>query len=295
MKAGGSKRRRRSGFAASTIAVLALAASGCGGGNARGPTPLEEIRAKDYDRENFSTSAKVDNEWFPLRPGTQLVFRGSTTEGKETIAHRVIFTVTDLTKKIDGVRSVVLWDRDYSAGKLVEAEIAFFAQDDDGNVWQLGEYPEEYEDGKIVASPLWIHGLQGAHAGLTMRAVPRPGTSNYSLGWGPAVGFNDRAKVSKSGTKTCVPLDCYSDVLVTDEYNPDEPGKHQLKYYARGVGNVRVGWSGKNEETKETLVLVAINRIDGKAMAQARAAAFRLEASAYERKKVYAETSPLER
>ena len=90
MKAGGSKRRRRSGFAASILAVFALAASACGGGNARGPTPLEEVRAKDYDRENFSTSAKVDNEWFPLRPGTQLVFRGSTTEGKETIAHRVI-------------------------------------------------------------------------------------------------------------------------------------------------------------------------------------------------------------
>jgi len=232
---------------------------------------------------------------FPLRPGTQLVFRGSTTEGKESVSHRVVFTVTDLTKKIDGVRSVVLWDRDYSAGDLVEAEIAFFAQDDDGNVWQLGEYPEEYENGKILASPLWIHGLQGARAGLTMRAAPRTGTSNYSLGWGPAVGFNDRAKVLKTGAKTCVPLDCYTNVLVTDEYNPDEPGKHQLKYYARGVGNVRVGWAGKNEETKETLVLLAIKRLDAKAMAHARAAAYRLEASAYERKKVYSQTSPLER
>ena len=294
MRASG-RRRRLTFAAASAVAIIALVGSACGGSKPRGASSLEEVRAKDYDRKNFRNPTKVDNEWFPLQPGTQLVFRGTTTEGKETITHRVVFTVTDLTKKIDGVRSVVLWDRDYSAGKLVEAEIAFFAQDDDGNVWQLGEYPEEYEGRKILKSPLWIHGLQDARAGLTMRAVPRTGTANYSLGWGPAVGFNDRAKVLKTGTKTCVPLDCYTNVLVTDEYNPDEPGKHQLKYYARGVGNVRVGWAGKNEDTKETLVLAAINRIDGKAMAHARAAAYRLEASAYDRRKVYAETSPLER
>jgi hypothetical protein len=294
--------RRAGSITLCGVAVLAFAVSAWGSSafNATssasaGSAPPWEIKASDYDRDSFANSTKVDNKWFPLRPGTQLVFRGTTTEGKETIPHRVIFTVTDLIKEIDGVDNVVLWDRDYSSGELVEAEIAFFAQDDDGNVWQLGEYPEEYENGKIVKSPLWIHGLQGARAGLTMRAVPRTGTSSYSLGWGPAVGFNDRAKVLKMATRDCVPLDCYTNVLVTSEFNPDEPGKYQLKYYARGVGNVRVGWAGKNEDTKETLVLVAVNRLGSKAMAHARAAARKLEASAYERRKVYGETPPLER
>ncbi len=273
----------------SAVAAGVLAAAASGG------APPAEVTASAYDRDNFDNSTRIDNTWFPLRPGTQLVFRGTVIEGKESIPHRVVFTVTDLTKEIDGVDSVVLWDRDYSAGELVEAEIAFFAQDDDRNVWQLGEYPEEYEDGKIIASPLWIHGLQKAKAGLTMRAVPKTGTSSYSLGWGPAVGFNDRAKVSKMGTKTCVPHGCYSNVLVTTEFNSDEPGKFQLKYYAPGVGNVRVGWAGKNEDSKETLVLVKINRLGSKAMAQARAAARKLEASAYARKKVYGSTKPLER
>lgn len=279
------------GFAALWLAAsVSIAAS-----SLAGSTPPEKITANAYDRGNFDNSTRIDNRWFPLRPGTQLVFRGTTIEGKESVPHRVIFTVTDLTKEIDGVRSVVLWDRDYSAGDLVEAEIAFFAQDDDGNVWQLGEYPEEYEEGKIIASPLWVHGLQGAKAGLTMRAVPKTGTSSYSLGWGPAVGFNDRAKVTKTGMKNCVPRGCYTNVLLTSEFNPDEPGKFQLKYYAPGVGNVRVGWAGKNEDTKETLVLVKINRLGSKAMAQARAAARKLEASAYARRKVYGETPPLER
>ena len=303
MTAPSSLRSPRAGLVTlATFASLALAAAAGGStsgaltGSASGaPVPPAEIRAKDFDAMTFTNSLKVDNTWYPLRPGTQLVFRGTTEEGKEKIPHRIVFTVTDLVKEIDGVRSVVLWDRDYSAGELVEAEIAFFAQDDRGNVWQMGEYPEEYEEGRVVASPLWIHGLQGAKAGLTMRAVSKKGTPSYSLGWGPAVGFNDRARVLRTGSKTCVPLRCYTNVLVTDEYNPDEPGKHQLKYYAPRVGNVRVGWAGSNEESKETLVLVAIRRLGSNESAGARRAARRLEASAYERRKLYGETDPLER
>jgi ketosteroid isomerase-like protein len=275
------------------VACLAVTVSAWAG--TASSVPPANVTTKHYDPDNFRASTRVDNRWFPLRPGTQLVFRGTTEEGNEKIPHKVVFTVTDLVKEIDGVRSVVLWDRDYSAGELVEAEIAFFAQDDDGNVWQMGEYPEEYEGNTILASPLWIHGLQDARAGLTMRAVAKRGTPSYSLGWGPRVGFNDRARILRTGTKTCVPLRCYSNVLVTDEYNPDEPGKHQLKYYAPGVGNVRVGWAGKNEESKETLVLVAVKHLGPTEMGRARAHARKLEASAYDRKKVYGQTKPMER
>ena len=74
----------------------------------------------------------------------------------------------------------------------------------------------------------------------------------------------------KVGDRTCIPSRCFSDVLLVDEFNPDQPGKHQLKYYAPGVGNVRVGWSGANEDSKETLVLVALERLGARAMAKAR-------------------------
>jgi len=297
------QRRRIDAVKATVAATLALVilpvasrASQSRPASARSPSvPPAEIRANDYATATFRNPVRVDNQWFPLRPGTQLVYRGVTVEGKERIPHRIVFTVTDLVKEIDDVGAVVLWERDYSAGELVEAEIAFFAQDDGGNVWQLGEYPEEYEEGQIVASPLWINGLQGARAGLTMRAVPKKGTPSYSLGWGPAVGFNDRARILKTGTKTCVPVRCYTNVLLTDEYNPDEPGRHQLKYYAPRVGNVRVGWAGKNEESKETLVLTAVNHLGPRAMAGARVAARRLEASAYQRKKIYGQTAPMKR
>ena len=278
--------------------LLLLSASACGSQSSPnatpGPeTPTKQISAKDFDRKNFGRSTVIDNEWFPLRPGTQLVFKGSAQEEGRRVPHRLVFTVTDLTKVIAGVRTLVIWDRDYSAGHLVEKELAFFAQDNGGNVWQLGEHPEAYEDGKLVESPTWIHRLKGARAGLSMKADPRPGGPSYSLGWGPAVGFNDRAKVHRVGQRTCVPFRCYEDVVVVAEFNPDEPGRYQLKYYARGVGNVRVGWEGAKDTSKETVALVTTVRLSPAALAKVREEALKLEKNAYRiSKDVYGRTSP---
>ncbi|HEV3399258.1 MAG TPA: response regulator transcription factor, partial [Actinomycetes bacterium] len=61
--------------------------------------------------------------------------------------------------------------------------------------------------------------------------------------------------------ETCVAVGCYKDVLVTDEFALDEPEARQLKYYAPGVGNVRVGWMGRDEE-QEVLSLVTLTRLD---------------------------------
>jgi hypothetical protein len=203
--------------------------------------------------------------------------------------------VTDLTKVIGGVRSLITWDLDYSDGELVEAELAFFAQDKSGNVWRMGEYPEEYEEGKFIAAPAWIHGFEDARAGIMMQGNPQPNTPSYSQGWGPAVSWTDRGKVDKVGQKTIVAAGKYDEVLVVAETSASEPDAEQLKYYARGVGNVRVGWRGAGEKTKETLELSKVETLDAKAMAEVRAEALKMEKNAYQRsKKVYAQTPKAE-
>jgi hypothetical protein len=251
--------------------------------------------AEGYDSATFTHPTAIDNPWQSLQPGMQFVYRGRTVEGGASARHRLVSTVTDLTKVIDGVRTVVVWDRDFTAGQLVEAEIAFFAQDDAGNVWELGEHPEAYENGKIVESPTWIQGIDRARAGISMKAAPRSGAQSYSLGLGPAVGFTDRARVLSVRDRTCIPARCFSRVLLVDEFNPDQPGKHQLKYYARGIGNVRVGWAGAREDSRETLVLASVERIGARAMAKAREKALKLERSAYRtHASVYGRTPPAE-
>ena len=254
--------------------------------------------AKDFQRAKFDkSSTHISNQWLPLKPGTKLIYKGSAIpEGEKTrVKRRVVSTVTDLSKWIDGVRTLVIWEKDYTAGKLGESELAFFAQDKAGNVWLLGEYPEEYENRKFVDAPTWISGQKGAHAGIAMLANPRVGSPSYAQGFAPPpVEFKDRARVYKTDQQTCTPVECYENVLVTEEFNPDEPGAYQLKYYASGVGNVRVGWRGEKEEEKETLELVELNHLDPEALAKVRKKALQMDGRAYERSEAYRQTPPAE-
>jgi hypothetical protein len=257
-------------------------------------TPGEESLPDELSHAGFSDPTVIDNQWFPLVPGTRYVYRG-TVNDDGAVPHSVFFTVTDLVKVIDGIRAVVIYDQDAVDGQVVEAEIAFLAQDDLGNVWLLGEYPEEYEDGEFVAAPTWIHGLAGARAGILVKADPPYGPS-WPQGWGPEVGWTDRARVFEAGSTTCVPTGCYQDVLVIDEFNPEEPDAHQLKYYAPGIGNVRVGWAGAREEDQEVLELERIRHLTPSQMDDIRAAAFALEERGFEvSPDVYAQTLPMVR
>jgi hypothetical protein len=276
-------------FSTGAIAVILLIlVAACTAGKPSDPV------FESFDPKNFDNPTTVDNEWMPLKPGNQLVFEGFTIENGEQVAHRVIITVTDLTKVIAGVRSVATWDLDYSGGKLVEAELAFFAQDNDGNVWRMGEYPEEYDNGKFLDAPTWIHGLDNALAGIAMWAVPKPNTPDYAQGWGPEVDWTDRGLVDQLGQSICVPVACYENVLIVKETSQTETGAFQLKYYAPGVGNIMVDWTGA-DKTQETLELVEFNQLSSEKMNEARASALELEKHGYEvSKDVYAKTPPLE-
>lgn len=279
--------------------ALAALLVGCGRatGRAPDPPPQDPSQLPSLDASHFTRSSAVSNPWMPLTPGTRLVYEGTTVEDDgKTVPHRIVVNVTDLTKVIAGVRTAVTWDLDYNDGELVEAELAFYAQDSSGTVWYLGEYPEEYEDGKFVAARPWIHGLEGASAGIMMPRDPRTGTPSYAEGWGPAVEWTDRGQVDQMGQRTCVAAGCYDSVLVIVETSAGEADAQQLKYYARGTGNVRVGWRGAGEKTQEVLELARIERLDAAAMDDVRTRALDLERSAYGHSAtVYAHTRPAER
>ena len=260
---------------------------------ATGGNETPEPEFQEFDAANFSQSTVIDNEWYPLAPGTKWVFEGTTTEGNEVIPHRLEFTVTDLTKEIQGVRTVVAWIEDFSDGELVEKEIAFYAQDDDGNVWYFGEHPEELAGGRVLAAPTWIAGYADAKAGIKMWADPlQPALPLYYQGWGPAVEWSDYAQVDQVAQETCVTTGCYTDVLVLAESSLDEFGIYQIKSYAKGVGEVQVASRGDAESIEE-LELVEHTQLSPDALAAVSALALELEAHAYKvSKDVYGNTAP---
>jgi hypothetical protein len=219
--------------------------------------------ALKLDRKDFPNSPKIDNRFYPLVPGTQFVLSGVVLDDQnQPHPHQIVTTVTDLTKVVDGVRTLVVLDVDIQDGVTSEAEIFFVAQDGDGTVWTLGEYPEQYDGGTLTGAPSsWLSGVQHARAGIAMQARPRTGTRTYLQGIAPEVDFKDCATVVQTGQKhICVPVKCYDNVLVIDEFAPLDPeGGHQLKYYAPGVGVIKVGAAGGVDP--ETLSLTSVQRL----------------------------------
>src|SRR5262245_23709550 len=281
-------------FARCPAAALAVAASLVLLTSLR-PAGATESDFEPFDAGSFHKPTVVVNEWFPLTPGARWTWQGSSLddEGVEE-SHTVIFTVTDLTKVIDGVRTVVCWDQDFVDGELEESELVFFAQADDGSVWHFGEYPEEYEDGEVAATPSWIHGVGDGRAGIMMPAKPTLGAPSFSQGLALSLPWTDRSQVYQTGQKTSVPFGSYEDVLVMDEFSKEEPGAYQLKYYAKGVGLVRVGYRGEVTD-REVMELVKKEQLDAAALAKVRETALAMEVRGFGKSPdVYAQTQPLQ-
>jgi hypothetical protein len=276
-------------------------------GSERTQAELLTGTAEEFEHARFDKPTHIDNKWLPLTPGTQFVYEGSSiVENGRREEHRIVVTVTDLTKVVDGVRTLVVYDEDWHAGTLLEPEVRFHAQANDGTVWYFGEYREENNvDGKLVEPRAWVPDQKGAREGISMLAEPRLGTPSYAEGYAPPpVEWIDRGRVYKLGQKTCVPVDCYENVVVIEEFERNKPGAYQLKYYAPGVGEVRTGWRGEKEEERESLRLEEHQQLGPEALAKVREKAIELDRRGYDppkvgpfwqyTKEVYRHTQPVE-
>ena len=195
---------------------------------------------------------RIDNKYFPLRPGTTLQFRG-TQQGK---ARRVSVFVTHKTKTILGIRATVVLDQVYVDGKREEKTLDWYAQDKHGNVWYLGEYSLDFVNGKWVRSDgSWEAGVNGAKPGIVMKANPSVGDvyrQEYYAGHA-----EDMAKVLGRNKSVTVSYGSFQHALETSEWTPLERGVLEHKYYVKGVGNVRtIMVKGGSEEEH----LVSIKR-----------------------------------
>ena len=240
----------------------------------------------------FSAPLHVSNPLFPLAVGSQFTYEGTIIDSDGTHEHSVVFTVTDLVKRVDGTETLVALDQDYREGAMQEQELAFFAQDDAGNVWNFGEYPEEYDNGKLTGAPsTWIRGTDGAYGGMHVLGQPHVGMQ-YREGLVPAIQFDDITKVTSVSQHACVKSGCYNSIVVVDETSPNDPTSgHQIKYYAPGTGLVKVGANGG--DSREYLQLTAVRHLSTAGLAKWRAEALAMDKRAYRvAAKIYGATPP---
>jgi hypothetical protein len=192
-----------------------------------------------YDPANYTT--RIDNAWFPLKPGVTYVYRGRDN-GKRS--HDVV-SVRHRIFKIVGVACRVVKDRLYLNGRLKERTKDYYTQDEDGNVWYFGEDTEELDrNGNVVSREgSWRTGRNGAEAGIFMQADPQVGDQFRQEFYRRHA--EDHYQVLSLGAEVKVPYGHFGrnqlrrNVELTKEWTPLEPEVRDHKYYVRGIGEVK--------------------------------------------------------
>jgi hypothetical protein len=187
---------------------------------------------------DFVSGQPIDNPFLPWKPGTTFTY----TNADNTVIDTE--TVLSKTTKIAGVETTVVRDevKDANTGQVLEHTLDHYAQDTNGNVWYFGEESKEFENGKLVSKDSWKAGIQGAEPGIIMEAHPQVGDS-YDQENAPGVGNSphiaqDHAEVTSLAGSATVPAGHFTNLLVTLETSPLEPGAAENKYYSAGIGEV---------------------------------------------------------
>ena len=199
----------------------------------------------DFAAAGFDDPLAVDNPYFPLVPGTVYRYDATLTDPDtgETEFVELEDFVTFRTETIAGVATRVVRAREFIDGVLVEDTLDWYAQDNDGNVWYMGEDTKELDgEGNVVSTQgSWRAFENGARPGFIMPAVPLSRVDfNYFQEHAPADGAVDEATILGGRDGVGVPAGTFDDVLVSRETTALEPDVRENKLYAAGVGLVLI-------------------------------------------------------
>jgi hypothetical protein len=212
---------------AAAAAAVVLSACGQDAGTSQKTFRLPELPSAAHFRST------VDHPYLPLAAGSRWVYVSRTADGVE----RTVVTVERGTRTVAGIPATVVHDRATLNGRLSEDTHDWFAQDDQGNVWYLGEDTTAYEPGKKPSKEgSWEAGVNGARPGIAMPGRPVAGDryqQEYLRGTA-----EDRGEVMALDARGLVPWGPFRAAVKTRDTTPLEPDLVEYKYYVRDVGTV---------------------------------------------------------
>jgi hypothetical protein len=219
----------QSGVLLAGLALAAAVAPAAGKAEARAAQP------------SWRTSFSVDkadlvdhgrNPYFILEPGYRLTLEGGPV--------RLVLSVLDETRVVDGVKTRVVEERETKGGQLVEVSRNFFAiSKKTGDVYYFGEDVEMYKNGRVTGHEgAWLSGINGARFGLIVPGKPRVG-DRYQQEMAPRVAM-DRAEVVTVTETLQTPAGTFKNCMRTRETSGLESGSED-KLWAPRVGLIKDG------------------------------------------------------
>lgn len=190
----------------------------------------------DSFRSDFNLSERTlvstgRNEYFILEPGYQLILEDRFT--------KLTITVLDETKKVNGIITRVVEEKEWIRGNIYEVSRNFFAIDKETNdVFYFGEEVDFYRDGKVTDHyGAWLAGEDGAMAGLIMPGEISLGMKYYQE-LAPNVAM-DRAEIISINDNLDTPAGTFSKCLTTKEGTALNFREVEFKTYAPVIGLIQ--------------------------------------------------------
>ena len=185
---------------------------------------------------SFTNPTRILNPYLPLSTLKQDLLLG-TTGGKRDLVERSILPNVHVTFHINGqtVPALVMQDKDYVGGKLVEVTRDYFAQSDFGTVYYLGEDVDDYTNGVITGHEgAWRYGVNTNHLGIIVPGRPKVGQKFAAENVPGITSENDEITSLTAVIKT--PIGTFFNAMKITESYPD--GHKEFKYYIPTIGVV---------------------------------------------------------
>lgn len=214
-----------------TLTIISICVMGCA-------LPDTHLHNETDWLEEFSLADRTlvptgRNPYFILEPGFQLTLE------KEN--EKLVITVLDETKEINGVITRVVEEWEWEDEELIEVSRNFFAIcERTKDIFYFGEEVDDYQNGQIVGhGGAWLAGQNRAQAGLLIPGKPSVGLRYYQE-MAPGVAM-DRAEVISLEVAFRTPAGMFSRCLKTQEGTALDPREKEFKLYAPGIGLIQDG------------------------------------------------------
>jgi hypothetical protein len=192
----------------------------------------------------FNNSTGVTNPLFPIADLHSAILNGEV-DGKPFKVETTLLPETRVMEWTDGqcVETLVSQYVAYLDGRIVETALDLYAQDDEGNVWYLGEDVFNYADGVIEdIGGTWHAGKDGP-AAMIMPGEPQVGNA-YRPENIPGLVFEE-VTVRETGKDVQGPRGRVEGAIVVRELHDD--GQFERKIFAPGYGEFFTGSGGDVE------------------------------------------------
>ncbi len=204
-----------------------------------------ESKRVDLEVPKFSNPTEVTNPLFPISKQESVLLLGRV-DGQP---FRTEVTLLPDTRSIEWqgqrIEALVSQYHAYLDGRIHEIAYDFYAQDDAGAVWYLGEDVFNFEDGVIVDTHgTWIAGRDGPGA-MIMPAHPQVGDA-YRPENIPGLVFEE-VTVKEVGKTLDGPFGTIENGILINELHMD--GTTEEKTFAPGYGEFFTGGGGDVEAT----------------------------------------------